>query len=73
MGRNEHSERKRRTVYAPQPKVNPKPPSMISVELDEYEDVEWTWTHTSDGESVVTGYAQIKKAQEPIEPAEFGE
>ena len=73
MGRNEHSERKRRTVYAPQPKVNPKPPSMISVELDEDEDVEWTWTHTSDGQSVVTGYTIIKKAEKPREFAESSE
>ena len=73
MGRDEHSERKRRTVYAPQPKDNPKPPSVISVELEENENVEWIWTHTSDGESVVTGYTIIKKAQEPIEPVEFGE
>jgi hypothetical protein len=47
---------KKRTVYAPRPERDTKPPAVISVELDEDEDVEWTWTHAADGKSVVTGY-----------------
>jgi hypothetical protein len=33
--------------------------------LDEDEDIEWTWTHTSDGKSVVTGYTIIKRTDIP--------
>lgn len=65
MGRDRHSERHGRTVYAPQPKDNAEPPTVISVELDEGEEVEWIWTHTSDGESFVTGYTVIKNAGKP--------
>jgi len=76
MGREKKPERRRRsqrrTVYAPQPKDNSEHPGVISVELDEDEDVEWIWTHTSDGESVVTGYTIIKKAEKPRRSAESG-
>jgi len=57
-------------VYAPQPKDDSEPPAVISVELDEVEDLEWIWTHTLDGESVVTGYTIIKKGEKPGDPAE---
>jgi hypothetical protein len=36
-----------------------------SVELNADEDVEWIWTHTADGKSVVTGYLITKRADEP--------
>ena len=62
----------RRTVYAPQPKDRSEHPAVISVELDEDEGVEWIWTHTSDGESVVTGYTIVKKAKKPRSSAESG-
>lgn len=61
MGQGKQPESKKRTVYAPQSECCSKPPAVISVELDEDEDVEWTWTHTSEGKSVVTGYAITKK------------
>ena len=63
MGRDKQSERQRRTVYAPQTKGDAEDPAVISVELDEHEDVEWTWTHTSDGKSIVTGYTIVEKAE----------
>jgi hypothetical protein len=33
-----------------------RPPALVSVELDEGEEVEWIWTHYADGRSVVSGY-----------------
>ncbi len=77
MGREKQPERQRRsqrrTVYAPQPQDASEHPAVTSVGLDEDEDVKWTWTHTSDGQSVVTGYTIIKKAEKPRESAEFSE
>jgi len=73
MGRDKQAKHQTRTVYAPQPKDDTKSSAVISVELDEEEDVEWTWTHTADGESVVTGYTIIKKAEKPRESAESEE
>jgi len=56
---------KKRRVYAPQAERNSTPPAVISVELDEDEDIEWTWTHTADGRSVVTGYIITKRTDKP--------
>ena len=56
---------KKRTVYAPRPEHNTKRPAVISVELDEDEDVEWTWMHTADGKSVVTGCVITKRTDNP--------
>jgi hypothetical protein len=39
---------------------------VISVELNKNEDVQWIWTHTSSGQSYVSGYEIIEKA--PIPP-----
>ncbi len=33
-----------------------RPPALLSVELDEGEEVEWIWTHDADGRSMLTGY-----------------
>lgn len=60
-GNNKSEKGKKRTVYAPQAERNSPPPAVISVELDEDEDVEWIWTHTADGKSVVTGYIITKR------------
>ena len=65
MGRDKQSERQRRTVYAPKTKGDAEHPAVISVELNEDEDVEWTWTHTADGKSVVTGYIITKRTDKP--------
>ncbi len=61
MDQDGQPESKKRTVYAAQSECGSKPPAVISVELDEDEDVEWNWTHTSDGKSVFTGYTITKK------------
>jgi hypothetical protein len=55
---------KKRTVYAPRPERGTEPPAVISVKLDEDEDVEWIWTHTAHGKSVVTGYIVTKRTNE---------
>ena len=38
---------------------------VFGVELAADEEVEWQWTHTPDGRSVVTGYQIRKTAPEP--------
>ena len=38
---------------------------VFGVELAADEEVEWQWTHTRDGRSVVTGYSIRKKDAEP--------
>ena len=38
------------------------PSSVISVELDENESVEWIWTTYSNGQRIVTGYNIIKNS-----------
>jgi hypothetical protein len=65
---------KKRTVYAPQAlphaEDSPTPPAVVSVLLDEGEDVEWVWTHASDGMSVVTGYKITKRSDRRREQRE---
>lgn len=38
--------------------------SVLSVMLDDDEDVQWCWTHYPEGQSVVTGYQIIKKKRD---------
>jgi thiamine monophosphate synthase len=64
---------KKRMVYAPQAERNSTPPAVISVKLDEDEDVEWIWTHTADGKSVVTGYIITKRADKPRQRREVSD
>jgi hypothetical protein len=56
---------KKRTVYAPRAERGTEPPAVISVQLDEDEDVEWIWTHTANGQSVVTGFIITKRTDNP--------
>ena len=64
MDRNEQQEPQKRTVYAPQPNDAQQAPAVISVELAEDEDVQWQWTHYTDGHSAVTGYTIVKREQQ---------
>jgi hypothetical protein len=64
-GNNKTEKGQKRTVYAPQAERNSSPPGIISVVLDEDEVVEWIWTHTADGKSVVTGYIITKRTDKP--------
>jgi hypothetical protein len=41
------------------------PPAVLTVELEEDEEVHWHWTHFVDGHSIVTGYTIIKSAPRP--------
>jgi hypothetical protein len=53
-----------RTVHAPPPSpasMKPLPNRVFSVVLQSDEDVEWTWMHTTDGVSYVTGYTIIQR------------
>jgi len=38
-----------------------QPPALVSVRVDDDEDVEWQWTHFSDGRSMVTGYRIVSR------------
>lgn len=65
MDQDKQPESEKRTVYAPPPEGSSTSPAVISVELDEDEDVECIWTHTSDGKSVITGYTITKRTDKP--------
>jgi hypothetical protein len=41
--------------------MKPLPNRVFSVDLQADEDVEWTWMHTAEGVSYVTGYTIIKR------------
>ncbi len=63
-----NQENKTRIVTAPQPSLSLGssatniPSTVISVELNENESVEWIWTTYSNGQRVVTGYKIIKNS-----------
>jgi hypothetical protein len=40
-----------------------QPPALVSVQVDDDEDVEWQWTHFADGRSMVTGYRIVNRPQ----------
>ncbi|MGE0132334.1 MAG: hypothetical protein AB7U82_29985 [Blastocatellales bacterium] len=60
-------EKKKRLVVAPQAGRADSSGQIISVELNEDEDVSWQWTHYPDGTSAVTGYEIVKKTEEKSE------
>ena len=49
-----------RVVYAPAASGTDPSSSVISVVLNEGEEVKWCWTHFPDGSSAVTGYEIVK-------------
>ena len=49
-------------MSAPNADWHVRPPALVSVRVDEDEDVEWQWTHFIDGRSVVTGYCIVNRA-----------
>jgi hypothetical protein len=51
----------KRVVVAPQAGGADSSGQVISVELNDDEEVVWRWTHYPDGTSAVTGYEIIKK------------
>jgi hypothetical protein len=46
---------------APPSNIALRPPALLSLELEEGEEVEWQWTHFVDGCSVVTGYRIVPR------------
>jgi len=58
---------KKRIVQAPSSGGSDSPGQVLSVELDEDEEVIWQWTHRPDGTSAVTGYEIVKKTEEQSE------
>lgn len=58
----------KRIVYAPQSTRTTT--GIISVALEDNENVRWYWSHSEDG-SVVTGYSIIKSPNVSISPSEF--
>ncbi|MEE8399928.1 MAG: hypothetical protein V3S89_13040 [Desulfobacterales bacterium] len=50
----------KRSVEAPEPSFQGAPAMISNVLLAEDEEVQWNWTHTSEG-SYVSGYQIIKK------------
>ena len=62
-----NQENKKRIVTAPQQSLllnsttNNIPSTVISVELNENEEVQWIWTTYPNGQRVVTGYNIIQK------------
>jgi hypothetical protein len=59
---NPQTDEKRRFVQPPVMDVREKSSPVFNVERSENEDVEWIWTHYSNGQSVITGYNVIKKS-----------
>lgn len=63
---NAQSPKPKRTVHAPQPAFPPgKVPAnrVISVNLDEDEEVAWQWTALPDGQLYVSGYTITRKSK----------
>jgi hypothetical protein len=56
-GQTDHGSR---IVYAPAASGADASASVISVVLNEGEEVKWCWTHFPDGSSAVTGYEIVK-------------
>ncbi|MGB3694868.1 MAG: hypothetical protein WBG70_11340 [Spirulinaceae cyanobacterium] len=58
---------RKRTVFPPQPVLasSSRLPAnhLISIQLDDHEDVEWIWTSLPDGVDYVSGYKIIEKNQ----------
>ena len=53
---------KQRRVYPPSRGLGMSAGGLLSVTLEEDEDVLWHWTHHQDGRSVVTGYTIVPKS-----------
>lgn len=64
MNQDEQQTPQKRTVYAPQPNDAQQAPAVISVELTSDEDVQWQWTHFTDGRSAVTGYTIVTRDEQ---------
>ena len=50
-----------RIVHPPTTSSTNNPPQIVSVRLNHDEEVQWHWTHNTNGQSVVSGYEIVKK------------
>ncbi|MDF5732373.1 MAG: hypothetical protein PUP92_31330 [Rhizonema sp. PD38] len=53
MSQQDKKTNEKRVICAPQPISTSAPASVLSVEVSSHEDVEWQWTHFSNGQSVI--------------------
>jgi hypothetical protein len=54
----------KRRVHAPMTCMPDGSSPVLSILLEEDEEVRWQWTHYANGQSVVSGYEVIKKKEE---------
>lgn len=60
------ADKKRRTVYPPSSGgFGMSPGALLSVALEEDEEVVWHWTH-QDGRSIVTGYTIVPRSLQSL-------
>ena len=52
-------EENKRKIFAPVSDGIMVPGAVISIEVEEDQDVEWIWTHYSDGRNAVTGFRLV--------------
>lgn len=57
----------KRRVQAPVTGMSNGASPVLSILLEEDEEVRWQWTHYADGRSVVSGYEIIKKQEETFD------
>ena len=62
----------RRTIVAPEPATtSPLAPNrVLSVELEQDEEVTWTWSALPSGEQYVSGYSIVKKSRDADPPTD---
>ena len=61
MNKEDEKTPQKQVVLAPQSHASIASGSVLSVEIDSDEDVEWQWMHFPNGQSAVMGYKIAKK------------
>jgi hypothetical protein len=64
MSQNTDTAYEKRIVHAPITCISNGLSPVLSVLLEEDEEVRWQWTHYANGQSVVSGYEVIKNKEE---------
>lgn len=64
MSQNTDTTQAKRSAHAPPAIMSNGSSPVLSVLLEEDEEVLWRWTHYANGQSVVSGYEVIKKKEE---------
>lgn len=64
MSQNTDTTQAKRREHAPATIMSNGTSPVLSVLLEEGEEVVWRWTHYANGQSVVSGYEVIKKKEE---------